>query len=379
MSILLSIFFSFFVKSYQVFHDCNSSSFNSNNFGNESLEFIISCPGKKIQKIPYDDLKNFQYITIFEDSNIIFECSSKIPKISKNLLIFDKPQIKFSNHCFFNNIKIFNSPEIVINNDSKLSAQNIFIYNNSYNFPIKSKNITYIQKPRHKSANKTNIKSLIQNKVDSHYCADNFTIIMSDNARVICNLDDFDLTIEYYDFSDYQFEIESWDYVKKDIYINFTNVNADDQLNHYLRYILPSIAIPDDINVIFTDFLDFDVIESNLYLFDRYREANIWTTLTWRRYLSNSYKCPWVDGKFKSEYQYLEYYFDNLEKNTRWRKFCEGYYGFLFKQDEPQGTVITISHASTLAVLITIIVIYCAVFISTFFIVYYRWKKIKNE
>lgn len=361
----------FFVKSHQILHDCFSSDVNFDYFSNKSIDYIISCPNKKIQKINLNNTTNIKSISIFKDSHVIFECSPLIQNI--NLLIYNKPKIAFENQCYFYNIEIFDAPEFYWNQNFKVKTKNVVLYNDHYQLPFLSENIIYSQNRKPNYIIDEPNTSLLNNDYERE-CDEIFRIYFSsDNVTFICSYT-YTLEISYKEINSYSFKIIGNDY------LNIINSDEKGKFGNYISSIMKNIELPDNYNILFSDFLYVEDVENYLNVFDKYPGRKIWLTLTWENYLEDGryYRyCPWEDSSlsFLPEYQDLEYYYDRLESGTRWRKACVGKTGILFEQDETHGELIVFSSTSTLTIIIVVIVVVLAVLIANAVIAYQVYKK----
>ena len=156
------------IKSSKIIHNCDSYDVNLDIYDVEPINYEISCPNTKPQIINIINADHIESISLFKDSDVLIMCSNSTDE-QIDLIIFDNPNITFQNNCHFKNIKIYGFPIFNQPQNSKVSSNTLFIYNNQFNFPIHAKKVIF------SSRNATNLLNTRNDEIStggniSDYC-----------------------------------------------------------------------------------------------------------------------------------------------------------------------------------------------------------------
>lgn len=360
--------FTIILTEFQIInHICNSQNSKLDIYHNESIDYLISCSNKNIQKIDLLNTNHIRTIYVFKSSNVIFDCSSNIQQFHiLNLLIFDKPNITFKGVCNIKRIDIFGSPKINLpqNNTNILTIEKINNYNSTYQLPFDSK-----QELAFHSTKKLN-KFLKDSEFLTIYCNSDINFSLFDRVYVKCG-EIFEFELEYEYFQYYYFTIY-------DSFVTFIKKIDFSLFDENFPKVFKSLFYIGKISFNFMNFVYADLID-NYSKYLNYDNPQIFISMNWSEIMDYSI-CPWTDGIFNTKYTFLKEYFDQLEENSNWRKMCLDQVGLLYNRFGTINNRIDISTTLSLIIIFSIILI-IILFIISFFIIAYRkyLKEMKKE
>lgn len=258
-------------KSRKLTHDCNKECFDFDDYLIEPYDYSISCTNNKILYINLSYPKKESKLSISQASNVFITCSQFHQQINTlNLSIYGTPNITFQNVCYFGNIEINGDPIFNFLSHSHIYGENLILKNFKNHFFA-----DYISfKISSNTTKNKNIKSesslLDINNLTLECNNYEMKIILSQNANIICG-SYFDILLEYEYFSRTHFYVH-------DNYVNFqqTDFNAVP----YMKNIFLSLHFDDETNVIFTDYLIYE-IDNYIEMFDQ-KKLNIARTMLYR-------------------------------------------------------------------------------------------------
>lgn len=339
------MFFIYFlsVLKIKLTHDCNSYDSNLNGYKKELIEYAISCPNNKIQKINLINTDNVESVSISKDSNVIITCSNYTNELEQiNLLVYDNPSITFQNDCNFKGIEIYGSPKFDVVQDARVSAKNAFLTNRSYHFPFYAENITF-------SSNKQN--NILQSKT-YHQCTMRGLFITLNKDSYDFRCDSVLDTLEYDQSSENVFNCTS-------IYVQITLSRPLEDLDSKMEGIISALFSQNKLTVYFIDFPD---PASVLKYGDYFKIGNFAMWMQIAKYPKN---CLW-DYKFDYSQEWLD-----IVSETSWQLSCVNNVAYLYhgSADEPiDGGIVYLSTTVTI-VIICCIVIGIVALIATFCLV----------
>lgn len=350
---MLSIFQN---KQLKINHNCYSSFDSFNRFPQNTINYFISCKKETAQSINLSNHANINSISILGETNVFISCLN--PNQSKiKLLIFDKPNISFGNHCYFNSIKINGIPTINLLPNSNISVRNLVMKNSVNLVPFNFHHIII-------SYNDT--KQIISSNYERSqdikvYNCSTANLILSEEPFLKC--DSEQISLKNIDFSDLKINVEQS--------IQFMNESFNsDKAEKFLDQIISSLSFYAKSKIIFTDFFDFKCFENVLDTLS-YLDLNILMNMTWQKYTKSNSDCVWETENYYNEFEFLKDEFNLLVERTGWRKVCFNEDAYLYYNDESNTEIITFSQKTSwliigfialfvvLLVIASIIIAYC--------------------
>lgn len=197
-------------------------------------------------------------------------------------------------------------------------------------------------------------------------CRHNLNIYLSQTIRISCS-PSFDLQIKYDELKNYSFN----QYGNS---IIFHNINTN---NNNIQNVISSLNIFQTPNLIFEDFLDGKSVLSYSNSFNS-KYKNLFITINWDKYSVSNSVCPW-DAVSNSKHEEIITNFDELVKNTNWRKVCISSYNnwiaYLYLRDhDPPGELIIIPKITAIYIAIPIIGLIIILFVTSLLIALWKYK-----
>lgn len=348
------LFSSILINLKTTIHNCNFSNGQWPQFGNESINYQISCPSYKIQRIDLKSNPNVKNISIFGDSNVIITCSSNENDLIQTVLsLYDKPTITFENKCNFNRIEIHNFPTFHLFSKSNISVNNLILTNHAYQFPFKYNHVIYSKYDPKRLKSQDNSKAQLKSQNHIYECNKNtIETALNDNYAIIKCGDLYEYTILYSMFSEKNFDINNATLKIKN------QCSTDAYVNQNIEMFLPLIRASENTEVLFQKFPKLNAIEN-------YTNEDI--KGTWIQ-IGEDYRCQWGNESFQSEYE-------NFFKRG-WKKVCRSYTTFIYCCDSDIGPrkVIVISKWGFLAAIIFIICFIIALIVAFCIISYQKYN-----
>ncbi len=197
-----------------------------------------------------------------------------------------------------------------------------------------------------------------------YQCNSFIEISLTSQVHVQCN-DTFDLYIDYFQFLYYDFSIIN-------NFVRIQNISVFDKSVDDLSAIIASIHFVGECYLIFRDFLNISIPSEFAEMLSY---MPVWMTFTWTNYIKSSLYCIWDVSTFFNETKHMKEYFDSIESNTQWKKFCYNGAGFYLYTDKLSKEIIPFSSSASWAIVSSIIVVSVLMIISFYFIGFYRFKK----
>lgn len=197
-----------------------------------------------------------------------------------------------------------------------------------------------------------------------YQCNSFIEISLTSQVHVQCN-NTFDLHIDY-------FQILYYDFTIIDNFARIHNISVFDQSVDDISRIIASLNFVGECKLIFLDFLNISIPSQ---LAEMLPYMPVWMTFTWENYINFSLYCIWDVSTFYNETNHMKEYFDSIESNTQWKKFCYNGAGFYFYADKLSKEIIPFSSAASWTIVISIFVVSVLMIISFYIIGFYRFKK----
>lgn len=358
---MLSIFHD---KQQKIKHDCYSSFNPFNGFSQNTINYFISCPKETTQSIKLSDNANINSISISGETNVFISCLNTMQSKIK-LLIYDKPNISFGNHCYFNSIEMYGIPTINLIPNSNITVRNLVMKNSLYSLPINFHHIIY-------SYNET--KRIIRSKNEFSqntkiYNCSNANLILSEELLFKCdseqislkNVDLLDLTITIADS------------------IQFINESSNnEQAEKILDEVISSLSLNFRSKIIFTDFFHFECFEAALETLS-FLNLEILMNMTWQKYTKSDSDCVWESESYYSEFEFLKDEFNWLVERTGWRKICFNEEAYLYYKDETNTEIITFSKTTSWLIIGSIVLFIFLLIVASILIAFYKYNYSKSR
>lgn len=229
------LFFAF-ISSIDIYHDCNLTYANLDVYQNDSINYIISCPNTKTQKIKMQNPNHIKSILIFNKSIVHIECQEIIPKcFDTNILLFNDPNLTVHKKCCFGEIQKYDSNSFDISDKTGLFAYkaNMFDHLNDQ------------------------ISFLSKRKIDDDKrCSHDLNIYLSQSLRISCE-SEFNIQLSFDELKNYTFN----QYGNSIVFHNVSMKNIN------MKNIISSFKIYQKPNLVFNDFIDGNSVVAYSELF----------------------------------------------------------------------------------------------------------------
>lgn len=167
---------------------------------------------------------------------------------------------------------------------------------------------------------------------------DNLEVYFDSNITFLCE-DQFNLSSSYEDLPDFRIKVK--------ININFINNSFRYDKIYYSR-VKGIVNITTGAKFTFTDFLDFQIIQNFLIIFQsKYNDAIL--TMEWSRYIScGSNYCQWDYSTILPKYNGIMKQFEKFGESTEWEKVCLNNQACFHYVADPPGKIVIIPMKTTI-------------------------------
>lgn len=350
-----------FIKTNTISHNCSITNVNQSLWPNESIDYQIACESHNVQRISLSNRLYDNFISIYDYSNVIIDCSNLI-NISSNLYlsIYGEPDITFQNYCNINKIEIHGSPSFRFSSNSYFFVDTLILYNQNYSFPFDYNNIFYMKNISKKFISSINSASIQDFSDDIFQCGKTLFNVTLHDDYVIARCGNFNEKKLLYS----SLLKKSYFLYNKKILIT-NNINSDELAEKNVKIVLKSFNFLGYKAITFKNF-------SNIYKLDFFsldKNSNI--TKTWLHLESYYFPCLW-ETNLTDDYQ------DLVDKG--WKKVCLGDETYLFCCDTDLGPrkMNIISKGGFIAIVVVIILVIFIIFGSLCIIASVRYKNPKR-
>lgn len=357
--ILIYILNLLLIKSSKVIHNCDYYVANLDIYDAEPINYEISCPNTKLQIINIINADHIESISLFKDSDVLIMCSDSTDE-QIDLIIFDNPNITFQNNCRFKSIKIYGLPIFNQPQNSIVSSNTVFIYNNQFNFPIQAKKVIFSSRNANKLLDTRNDEISTGGNISKYcyYYGIEF-LLYRDYYEVDCERKSTKHT--YDEISKYFFYFLS--------NVQFTLLQYTPNLDEKMKEIIINIYSPSKINAFFVDFPNYTSVLSYKDYFNT-KELDIWLQIV--EYPRN---CLW---DYKNDYPSG---WKEIASDSKWRFSCidsKAYLHYNEGNEQVKGGIIYLSLATTIAIICVCIIVAILFVISLCFVAKCRYDKLLN-